>query len=159
MRTTKGQIRLRIRAVWSGPLLSAYTVIRVLQNITKYSKLYDRPIYLRWLIWTFTVCVYPEDTFSHLILIMSSSGLLRSCSASIFSSFPKQPGWRRYTVKISEALWREAHHENALYSFDPHKLHFYIGQLGFTEVYIIFRISAQKHRLWVLVRTASSRRF
>ena len=36
---------------------------------------------------------------------------------------------------------------------------FYIVKLGFTEVYIIFLISAQKHRLWVLVRTASPRRF
>ena len=42
-----------------------------------------------------------------------------------------------------------------LYNFDPHKPHFYIIKLGFTEVYIIFLISAQKHRLWVLVRTAS----
>ena len=32
---------------------------------------------------------------------------------------------------------------------------FYIVKLGFTGVYIIFLISAQKHRLWVLVRTAS----
>ena len=32
---------------------------------------------------------------------------------------------------------------------------FFIVKLGFTEVYIIFLISAQKHRLWVLVRTAS----
>ena len=39
-----------------------------------------------------------------------------------------------------------------LYNFDPLKPHFY---MGFTEVYIIFLISAQKHRLWVLVRTAS----
>ena len=37
--------------------------------------------------------------------------------------------------------------------------HHYIIKLGFTGVYIIFLISAQKHRLWVLVRTASSRRF
>ena len=29
-------------------------------------------------------------------------------------------------------------------------------KLGFTGVYFIFLISAQKHRLWVLVRTASS---
>ena len=28
--------------------------------------------------------------------------------------------------------------------------------MGFTGVYIIFLISAQKHRLWVLVRTAST---
>ena len=46
-----------------------------------------------------------------------------------------------------------------LYNFDPHKPHFYIVKLGFTGVYIIFFISAQKHRLWVLVRTASPRRF
>ena len=36
-----------------------------------------------------------------------------------------------------------------------HKPHIYIVKLGFTGVYIIFLISAQKHRLWVLVRTAS----
>ena len=46
-----------------------------------------------------------------------------------------------------------------LYNFDPLKPHFYIVKLGFTEIYIIFLISAQKHRLWVLVRTASPRRF
>ena len=34
-----------------------------------------------------------------------------------------------------------------LYNFDPLKPHFYIVQLGFTGVYIIFLISAQKHRL------------
>ena len=46
-----------------------------------------------------------------------------------------------------------------LYNFDPLKPHFYVVKLGFTGVYIIFLISAQKHRLWVLVRTASARRF
>ena len=35
-----------------------------------------------------------------------------------------------------------------LYNFDPLKPHFYIVKLGFTGVYIIFFISAQKHRLW-----------
>ena len=34
----------------------------------------------------------------------------------------------------------------------------FIVKLWFTEVYIIFLIFAQKHRLWVLVRTASARR-
>ena len=43
-----------------------------------------------------------------------------------------------------------------LYNFDPLKPHFYIVKLGFTGVYIIFLISAQKHRLWVFVRTASA---
>ena len=34
-----------------------------------------------------------------------------------------------------------------LYNFDPLKAHFYVVKLGFTGVYIIFLISAQKHRL------------
>ena len=42
-----------------------------------------------------------------------------------------------------------------LYNFNPLKPHFYLLKLWFTGVYIIFLISAQKHRLWVLVRTAS----
>ena len=46
-----------------------------------------------------------------------------------------------------------------LYNFDPLKPHFCIVKLGFTGVYIILLISAQKHRLWVLVRTASARQF
>ena len=40
------------------------------------------------------------------------------------------------------------HHETYLYNFDPLKPQFYIVKLGFTGVYIIFLISAQKHRLW-----------
>ena len=39
------------------------------------------------------------------------------------------------------------------------KLHFYVVKLGFTGVYNIFLISAQKLRLWVLVQTASMRQF
>ena len=49
--------------------------------------------------------------------------------------------------------------KTCLYNFDPLKPQFYIVKLGFTGVYIIFLISAQKHRLWVLVRNASPRRF
>ena len=53
------------------------------------------------------------------------------------------------------------HHitKTRLYIIDPLKPHFYIVKMGFTGVYIIFLSSAQKHRLWVLVRTASPRRF
>ena len=49
--------------------------------------------------------------------------------------------------------------KTCLYNFDRLKPHFYTLKLGFIGVYINFLISAQKHRLWVLVRTASSRRF
>ena len=46
-----------------------------------------------------------------------------------------------------------------LYDVDPLEPHFYIVKLGFVGVYIIFSYFAKKHRLWVLVRTASARRF
>ena len=36
------------------------------------------------------------------------------------------------------------HQKTCLYNFDPIKPHFYIVKLGFTGVYIIFHISAQK---------------
>ena len=51
---------------------------------------------------------------------------------------------------------RKTSQKTYLHNFDPLKPHFYIVQLEFTGVYIIFLSSAQKHRLWVLVRTASS---
>ena len=47
-----------------------------------------------------------------------------------------------------------------LYYFNPPKPHFYIVKnWGLQGVYIIFLISAQKHRLWVLIRTALLRQF
>ena len=66
---------------------------------------------------------------------------------------------------VYEALLMSVHNirhnitKTCLYNFDPLKPHLYIVKVEFTRVYIIFFISAQKHRLWVLIRTASSRRF
>ena len=45
--------------------------------------------------------------------------------------------------------------KTCLYNFDPLKPHHYIVKVGFTGVYIIFLIFARKHRLLVLVSTAS----
>ena len=42
--------------------------------------------------------------------------------------------------------------KTCLYNFVPLKPHFYTVKLGFTGVYIIFLIYAQKHRLWVGIR-------
>ena len=50
-------------------------------------------------------------------------------------------------------------HTYIVYNFDPLKPHLYIVKLGFTGVYIIFLISAQKYRLWVLVKTTLLKRF
>ena len=49
--------------------------------------------------------------------------------------------------------------KTCLYNSYPLKPHFYIVKQGFTGVYIIFLISPQKHRLWVLIRTASQSMF
>ena len=40
------------------------------------------------------------------------------------------------------------------HNFDPLKPHFYIVKLGFTGICISYLIFAQKHGLWVLIRTA-----
>ena len=58
---------------------------------------------------------------------------------------------KEYTLKDITKIY--------LYDFDSLKPHFYIPKLRFTGVYIIFLISAQTHRLWVLDRTESARRF
>ena len=42
---------------------------------------------------------------------------------------------------------------------DPLTPHFYIVKLRFTGIFFFFLTSALKHRSWVLVRTASVRRF
>ena len=49
--------------------------------------------------------------------------------------------------------------KTCLYNFGPLKPHFYQIKLRFTGYTLFFLISVQKHRLWVLVRTASPRRF
>ena len=55
---------------------------------------------------------------------------------------------------LAEISPRSASRKHAYIILTPLNPHFYIVKLGFTGVYIIFLISAQKHRLWVLVRTA-----
>ena len=73
--------------------------------------------------------------------------------------------WRRYVFWSGGSYglhcpcpWRKLGYitKTCLYNFDPLKPHFYIVKLRCTGVCIIFLISAQNHRLWVLVRTASA---
>ena len=49
--------------------------------------------------------------------------------------------------------------KTGLYNFDPLEPHFYIVKLGFTRGMRYFSYFCSKHRLRVLVRTASPRRF
>ena len=63
------------------------------------------------------------------------------------------------SIRKVQHVVQECIMKTRLYNFDPLKPHFYIVKLGFTGVYVIFLISAQKYRLWVPVRTALPRRF
>ena len=54
------------------------------------------------------------------------------------------------------AMFRKLIMKTCPYNFDPLKPHFYIVKLGFTGLYIIFLISAKKHRLWVPRRGGSN---
>ena len=86
--------------------------------------------------------------------------------AALFESSLSAHGRRyffaRHGPNVFFPLWTqkgEQSDETCLYNFDLLKPYFYIVKLGFTAVYIIFLISAQKHRFSVLVRTASPRWF
>ena len=59
------------------------------------------------------------------------------------------------THPIGLLIFCNSSRKHAYIILTPHKPHFHIIKLGFTGVYIIFLIFARKHRLWVLVRTAS----
>ena len=86
--------------------------------------------------------------------------MLNSAENEIFSANKNENA--NNSCKQSEIYPQDKFHaimKTYLYNVDPLKPHFCIVKLGFTGVYIIFLISDQKHKLWVLVRTASSRRF
>ena len=61
------------------------------------------------------------------------------------------------TMPTSYSKFETHTRKTCLYNVDPLKPHFYTVNLGFTGVYVIVLISAQLHKLWVLVRTASPR--
>ena len=89
-------------------------------------------------------------------------GIIKYHPVCLLSSFSRENLVNRHWAASSENVPSDMCEDSDqpitkiyLHNFDPLKPHFYTVQLGFTGVYIIFLISAQKHRLWVLVRTAS----
>ena len=85
-------------------------------------------------------CALDTQQISRKLLVFVSPAI---CVALLF--------WGQYTRQTVLSSRKHAY----VYNFDPLKPHFYILKVGFTGVYIIYLISAQKHKLWVLVRTAS----
>ena len=94
-------------------------------------------------------------------VVVSSVGIKRvDCTyLRCVQQCERTPSAQLHAFSERKLLLKQAITKTCLYNFDPLKPHFYIVKLGFTGVYIIFLISALKLRLWVLVRTASLRRF
>ena len=73
----------------------------------------------------------------------------------LLSSHVLEKGWESCNISDLFVIITKT----CLCEIGPLKPHFYVVKLGFTGIYIIFLIFAQKHRLWVLIRTASLRQF
>ena len=63
MRTAKALSRLRIRAVCSGPSLTANGIIRIIQNVWMESKCPDETLRMRWINLNRRILRMLEDTF------------------------------------------------------------------------------------------------
>ena len=103
-----------------------------------------------------------ERSFSHVLPTKTQISLrIRAVwSESSLSAWESFAQWRFWSdCANAQADLNIPSRKHAYIMLTPLKPHFYIVKLGFTGVYIIFLISAQKHRLWVIVRTASSRWF
>ena len=96
------------------------------------------------------------------VRVCTKEGLIESCSSSSYHDATFMglqlstalTGIEYYGINCSKSITK-----TRLYNFDPLKPHFYIVKLGFTGLYITFLILLKKHRLWILIRSASPRRF
>ena len=112
------------------------------------------------------VC-FPKSSHWHGLVTCFPSSLCRFNSIaeySVISVLVILIGPRKMRKQVFRHMWTAKAQKRLrcitktyLYNFDPLKPHFYILNLGFTGIYIIFLISAQKHILWVLVRTVPPR--
>ena len=112
-------------------------------------RLGKRELILVLLVRLFDLCFFRFVSF--LFLLVSGKG----CGLWLWHSLDFSLTLFFITVFLLQLNIRET----CLYNFDPLKPHFYIVKLGFTGVYIIFLFLPKKRRLWVLVRSASQRRF
>ena len=93
---------------------------------------------------------YPDYEI-YIFLIFQRKHMLRVFirSASVRHMYPSR-NKKNVNLQAFISPWTSINiTKTCLYNIDPLKAHFYIVKLGFTGVYIIFLISAQKHRLWV----------
>ena len=115
--------------------------------------------------------VWPRHYYSTICILRNTIPVRDIATVEYVQTKTLWPSVRHYRVHYaySETLhvWSSERHRHStvhitktrLYNFDPLKPHFCIVKLGYTGVYIIFLVLLNRHRLWVLVRTASPRRF
>ena len=99
---------------------------------------------------------------SKIIYIRTALQKHLSSSSILLKTYPRHStseGQQYQLDSLDPVLRNHLSSRTSLYNFDPLKPHFCIVKLGFAGVYTIFLISAQKDRLWVLVRTAWTKRF
>ena len=94
-------------------------------------------------------CADPYNTLIELSLI--------SCQCTVILCFSVWPVL--WDILLCFRTLHDVITKTRLYNFEPLEPHFYIVKLGFTWGIHYFLISAQKHRLWALLRTASPRWF
>ena len=114
---------------WSGPSLSAYTIRAIVSRCLS--------------------CFH----FSSACLVLDRHNAFRVhyIGANLYTVRIKRKSVFTYIQMHADRLCVYARivliiTKPCLYNFDPLKPHFYVVKLGFTGVYIIFLISAQKHR-------------
>ena len=119
-------------------------------------------IYLNWRVLAMNLQMYVQSIQD--VFLLQYSMILQAKSIGPDQTAPVHRLVRVFAVNVCPEDTFSYHHEK--HNFDALKPLFYIVKLGFTGVIIIFLIFAQKHKLWVLgrtasvhVRTASARRF
>ena len=144
---TKSQISLYINHVWQGFLFIPLWIAQSPFKARAISEDSYQTALMRRLIWVFggRTSLIVDFVVLWLIFFVLSVALKLEITGFIFIVF---------SCSLPSCTTK-----TCLYNVDPLNTHFCIVKLGFTGVYIIFHISAQKRTLWVLVRTASLRRF
>ena len=97
----------------------------------------------------------PTNSPLQLVVCKTLASIIYTVRAAVCST-SERPGTVRQSPTFCNK--KRIHQDNMSVCFIPLTPHFYKVKLGFTGVFI-FLIFALKHRLWVLVRTASPMRF
>ena len=130
-------------------LFLCFSVILALQ----FPRLENRELILVLFVRLFDLCLF--GFVGYLFLLVSGKGWGCDCgtpwtfllSLLLLLFFFFFLLWQGFAFLFSTgSTLKDSSRKTCLHNFDPLKPHFYIVKVGFTGVYIIFLISAQKHR-------------